>query len=294
MGLYAESPKQTTLQRASIWRHVTPVFPCWPDKSPVTKGGFKEASVDPTQIARWFANNRFLIGVPTSGYIVVDLDRNHENGHDGLLEWWKVAQDHDDVESWVYTYMVNTPSGGRHIWFRDPKFPEEPHRNTAAKLGPGIDTRADGGYVIIPPSQTEKGSYVEHTTPSDPPEGRQILDPPGWLLEMLAPKPRSSEPVEIKAKDSTSAAKYATAAFKKEIDLLAGTPSGGRNHALNKAAFSLGTLVGAGLLDRTEVENALEQTAYSIGLSEWETMRTIESGMGAGIDNPRQIEVKDV
>ena len=59
------------------------------------------------------------------------------------------------------------------------------------------------------------------------------------------------------------------------------------NHALNKAAFALGRLVGGGLLDQLEVKNALEEAALSIGLEEQETEATITSGMEAGISQPR-------
>ncbi len=38
---------------------------------------------------------------------------------------------------------------GRHIYF---KWPQEPMRNSAGKIGPHIDVRGDGGYVLSPPS----------------------------------------------------------------------------------------------------------------------------------------------
>src|SRR5262249_61674085 len=38
---------------------------------------------------------------------------------------------------------------GRHIYF---KMPDAPIRNSAGKLGVGLDIRATGGYVLAPPS----------------------------------------------------------------------------------------------------------------------------------------------
>src|SRR5262249_59410966 len=38
---------------------------------------------------------------------------------------------------------------GRHAYF---KMPAAPIRNSAGKLGPGLDIRATGGYVLAPPS----------------------------------------------------------------------------------------------------------------------------------------------
>ena len=55
-----------------------PVFPCKPDKSPYTKNGFKNASINPEQVKAWW--NQFsdaMIGMPTgkaSGIWVLDID----------------------------------------------------------------------------------------------------------------------------------------------------------------------------------------------------------------------------
>src|SRR5581483_12084183 len=62
---------------------------------------------------------------------------------------------------------------------------------------------------------------------------------------------------------------------------------GCRNHTLNRAAFSLGQLVGAGALDAAEVETHLLAAATGIGLGEREARRTIASGLVAGTRHPR-------
>jgi hypothetical protein len=46
---------------------------------------------------------------------------------------------------------------------------------------------------------------------------------------------------------------------------------GGRNERLNEAAFALGTLVGAGVLNHFDAENALFDAAMLAGLGEGET-----------------------
>jgi hypothetical protein len=58
--------------------------------------------------------------------------------------------------------------------------------------------------------------------------------------------------------------RYALAAACGEADVLAATVPGGRNDALNLAAFRLGRFISAGLLTPTEVETALE-TACGAG-----------------------------
>ncbi len=83
---------------------------------------------------------------------------------------------------------------------------------------------------------------------------------------------------------------YAEAALAGELAALAGAAEGGRNHALNSSAFSLGQLVAAGRLDRGQVEGELRAAALATGLSGREVERTIQSGLGAGEREPRHDE----
>jgi len=76
-------------------------------------------------------------------------------------------------------------------------------------------------------------------------------------------------------------------ALDQEISLLHAAPEGQRNSQLNKAAFSLGQIIGSRLLDRTEVEEELYRTATACGLDEKEILPTIKSGIDAGMKKPR-------
>lgn len=50
-------------------------------------------------------------------------------------------------------------------------------RNSASLLGPGLDVRAEGGYVVVPPSRTEAAyEWVDRSAPA----------PPTWLVGLLA------------------------------------------------------------------------------------------------------------
>lgn len=82
---------------------------------------------------------------------------------------------------------------------------------------------------------------------------------------------------------------YARKAFDAEVDRVARAPEKTRNDTLNEAAFNLGTLVGAGVLDRAEVEAGLEAAAGQAKLGDGETRRTIRSGLDAGIAHPRDL-----
>ena len=101
--------------------------------------------------------DRHNVGVACgpSGLVVVDLD---SAAHGELPEDRRPMPgvcDGRDVlallcewagHRWPITYAVETPSGGLHLYFR--ALAGQVLRNTAGKLGPLIDTRARGGYVV--------------------------------------------------------------------------------------------------------------------------------------------------
>ena len=69
------------------------------------------------------------------------------------------------------------------------------------------------------------------------------------------------------------------------------TAAGGRNHALNAAAFALGQLTATGLLPADLASDALAQAAQAICLPTREAAATIRSGLTAGARSPRRFAV---
>lgn len=71
------------------------------------------------------------------------------------------------------------------------------------------------------------------------------------------------------------------------ISTLVNAQPGGRNAALNNAAWTLGRWIGAGALEQVEVENALYDAAVRNGLvaddGVRQTWTTIRSGLAAGL-----------
>jgi hypothetical protein len=63
---------------------------------------------------------------------------------------------------------------------------------------------------------------------------------------------------------------------------------GSRNATLNRAAFNLGQLVAAGLLDADEVRAGLLAAALEAGNPEAKARATIESGLSGGTAKPRR------
>ncbi len=167
-----------TAALAYIQKHI-PVFPLKPlDKTPIHNGGFHNATCDPGIVnSHWEQYPTANIGMPTgqkSGIIVIDVDTKTTNGFDSLAAW---EQEHGAIPA---TRKVSTPSGGIHLYFKYPGF----EIKSRAGIKPGIDVRADGGYVVIPPSQLANGKQYQYEN-SEP-----IADAPFWLLELLKSKPK--------------------------------------------------------------------------------------------------------
>ncbi len=87
-----------------------------------------------------------------------------------------------------------------------------------------------------------------------------------------------------------------TAAAKRELALwyakVRQTVEGRRNDTLNRAAFELGQMVSAGVLDRVIVEEDLRSAAQGAGLGIEEAEATIRSGIEAGMKEPRACAAK--
>jgi hypothetical protein len=54
--------------------------------------------------------------------------------------------------------MARSGSGGGHYYLKLPPNAEVKNDNTGNKLGPGLDVKING-YVLVPPSRTDKGDY---------------------------------------------------------------------------------------------------------------------------------------
>lgn len=113
------------------------------------------------------------------------------------------------------------------------------------------------------------------------------------LLDAPAEQPRMTAVNLPQAKPGSDAAtRYSMAALEKECEAVATAGEGGRNHALNKAAYSIGQLVSAGYLDETTAFDALVAAARTAGLDEGESVKTATSGMSAGSRKPRVVTLR--
>jgi hypothetical protein len=116
----------------------------------------------------------------------------------------------------------------------------------------------------------------------------------GGLAPQTEAEPRKRAPVSSSNSSSgTRERKYALAALEQEATKVSTTPKGERNHRLNRAAFSLGQLVGAGHLTEQEATDALLDAADACGLGKRESEQTIASGLGAGMKEPRRLPERE-
>jgi hypothetical protein len=83
--------------------------------------------------------------------------------------------------------MAQTGGGGLHDHLRLPPYVEVKNDTKGKKLGRGLDVKTSG-YVLLPPSRTDKGNYLWvsgqlGTTP--------LPDAPEWLTERLREPPKA-------------------------------------------------------------------------------------------------------
>jgi len=152
-----------------------PVFPISPGaKVPILgitdskgRGGFYAATTDADQIRQWYADHpKANLAVSTAGLLVIDVDPV-----DGGRNPWVDSEEFKSLEGGV---CGRTPRGGYHFWFRAD--PGTSFRNTAGHLAPKVDTRGDGGYVLVSPSRTSEGQYHWEVPPVDVVALRSVPD----------------------------------------------------------------------------------------------------------------------
>jgi Bifunctional DNA primase/polymerase, N-terminal/AAA domain len=251
------------------------------EKTPLTPNGFKGATRFARIIERWWSDwPDAAVGLPTgekTGFFALDIDNKPggANGFDWLSE---MEAEHGPLPD---TARVTSPNGGLHIYFKY----VVGTRNRGA-LGAGVDIRSEGGYVLAAGSTMANGRSYKWET-----DTREIADAPAWLLDLLLPKSAPAH-TQYSLSAATNNA-YVDAAVDRELADLAGAPMGTRNNALNDAAFSIGTIVGAGALSEAEARALLQDVARGWGRDWSRCCKTIENGLTAGIQNPRHIPEPD-
>jgi len=207
---------------APVLDHNWRIFPCSPRaKTPLITDWPRRASCDADTIRKWAQKyercNWAVACGAESGIWVLDVD-----GEPGCESMRSLVKQHG--EGWTRTLTVIT-ARGQHFYFAWPTI--RTIRNSAGKLGAGLDVRGDGGYCIIPPSVHPDGPIYEWRSLN----GHAPASTPDWLLQSI-----------------TSAARPVVQAA--EVGII---PEGRRNDTLTRAG---GYLRRKGL-SRAEIESEL-------------------------------------
>ena len=272
----AQSVKEFALAYADLGYRV---FPCVPNtKRPLTKEGLRAASTDSEQIKAWW--RRFpsanLAVLPPADVLVLDFDDRM------IAERWLT-----DYPELTRAPQTRTPRGGLHVWLRVAGNPEQIKTRVKA-AEKEVDLRGLArAYLLTPPSQTKNGIYRwEHRLIL--PEYLPLAS--AGLLERVIPPKEEADKVEaLPSRRGSKLRRYALAALESEHHLVATTSEGARNDRLNRAAYALGGYAAHDLLSREEIKTALTEAAQRCGLPVSESLRTIESGLKAGLESPRAL-----
>jgi hypothetical protein len=119
--------------------------------------------------------------------------------------------------------------------------------------------------------------------------GRILFDMREQQRAESARASHGSVALDVVQLDDARRSKYASRALDEELARVQSAPEGERNDTLNRAAFSLAQLVGAGALDETQTWDALRSAALRVGLTSGETQKTLRSAFAAGKQKPRQL-----
>lgn len=160
------------------------VFPCRPrGKAPLTARGCLDATTEAGRIDSWWAvwpNANLAVATgAASGVFVIDVDDD-----EGEASLRRLEDEHGALPATVEVITGR----GRHLYFRVPG--KGQIRNSAGKLGEGLDVRGEHGYVMVPPSIHPSGRPYRWSVDT----AGTFADPPAWLVESLVSTSKEGTP----------------------------------------------------------------------------------------------------
>lgn len=158
-------------------------------KVPEKGMAFKTMSTrDPAKIkAMWAQSPNANVGIYTGRYAddeaLVVLDVDCKKGKDGFGSLLSLELDGYSLPP---TRTQTTPSGGQHLVYRT----REALRQGVDVIGPGLDVRSRGGYILGAGSIVELGQYTVNDLP--------IAEAPRWLVDRLGVATRSAADLDTR------------------------------------------------------------------------------------------------
>lgn len=219
-------------------------------KSPLCVGGFKSATVDTAILQEW--NKKFFdcnIGIPTgqlNNIFVLDVD-----GEQGLQSLECLERLYGKLD--VPTVITGK---GKHLYFKMPENIDI--KSSVSKIADHIDIRANGGYVVAPPSIHENGhqyTWENFAINQDFPQA------PSWLLSLLTNEEKQTLPISGFLEDISNA------------------PQGQRNDTLYRRSISLIKRAKQEKANMTDIKERVISAAIRSGLSKEESLKTYDNAL---------------
>src|SRR5208282_5034462 len=203
---------------------------------------------------------------PGSGVFVVDID-----GEEGVESYRRLTAERGKLPE---TPLVKTPRG-YHLWF---ECPNSAICNSTSRIAPKIDVRGDGGCALVPGSIGADGAR-HRFWPGHSLDDVAIAAAPAWLVALASrprqgPTSRSVAPTQRGEPPRDVPSRYGAAALQSESAKVRSLPEGRRNDGLNRAAFRMGQLAGAGAVDESAARAELRTAALATGLPDSEVNST--------------------
>lgn len=232
-------------------QHNIKVFPVKrQDKKPLCANGFKAATTDKVVLQEW--NNKFPncnVGIPTghiNNIFVVDID-----GEQGIESLNHLELIHGKLDA-----PTVITGKGKHLYFKMPENVEL--KCSTSKIADHIDIRANGGYVVAPPSVHENGHrYTWENFVSN----QDFPDAPTWLISLMTNAEKQTLPVSGVLEEISNA------------------PQGQRNDTLYRRAISLINRTRKEYLNMNEVKQNIINAALQSGLSKEEATKTFDNAL---------------
>lgn len=284
---------------------------------------------NPDVIRHWARTHTrvWAVDCGRSGLLCVDLDAHGgtspQQPLNGRLWPSETPSPGDGVDVWAAlcglvgapvdtdtTLTVDTPSGGLHLYYAvdagrwSGATPRVHGDRVTSGLGWQIDVKAHGGYVVLPGSVSDTGTYQRTSSTLDP------APLPSWLVTELRRvgldrqaradeerlrratyrPPSSTISATSTAAGGTRGARYAAQALSCACaELAAMEPGTGRNSKLFRSASRLAGMVDAGWIDQDQVERDLSDAARAALLPASEITYAIRSGFA----HPRRIDLPE-
>lgn len=255
------------------WRCV----PATRSKKGMFKGYLAAATCDLDQLDRWAREYRgcnWKVVPQGSGVWAWDVDvAGEDHAADGVAALKALCEQHGPLPPRPHG---RSGSGGHLLVFCDTG---RPFAHGESKPCRGIDTCGSRVAFTVSPSINARGLPYRWTVAPwelEPPVA------PDWVYALLPVK----QPRATSTMPAISTETRARALLARVVRDLCRAQQGGRNGALNRAAFTVGGMVAGGVLAEQEGVNALYAAGRHIGLEDAECCATIISGLRAGSLNP--------